>query len=223
MMINIRIASLPRGKASRSLVNCWLGILLLVTSSMAAAASDKILIVGDSLSAAYGIPVEKGWVAGLTDRIEGTRFMVEVVNASVSGDTTTNGLTKLPGLLDEYQPAIVVIELGGNDGLRGLSIKKMKQNLQQMSELASDADAEVVIVGMQIPSNYGAAYTRLFSNAFGDIATDTDAHLVPFLLAGLESGLEWFQSDGVHPNEKAQPVMLDNVWEILHPILQEKF
>ena len=222
MMLNYKIASLPRGKATHT-VTRWLAVFLFFTSTLSAASSPKLLIVGDSLSAAYGIPVEKGWVAQLAHRMEGTRFVVEVVNASVSGDTTANGLTKLPDLLDEYQPAIVVIELGGNDGLRALSIKKMKQNLTEMATLARDSGAEVVIVGMQIPSNYGAAYTRLFKKAFGDVASETDAQLVPFLLEGLESGLEWFQSDGVHPNVQAQPIMLDNVWDVLHPILQDKF
>ncbi len=223
MMINHKIASLTHGKATRNLWIRWISLVLLFTGSLSFAASDKIVIVGDSLSAAYGIPVDKGWVAQLSDRIEGTRYSVEVVNASVSGDTTANGLTKLPGLLAEYQPVIVIIELGGNDGLRGLSIKKMKQNLTEMTTLATDAGAQVVIVGMQIPSNYGAAYTRLFTNTFTDVAEENDALLVPFLLNGLESGLEWFQSDGVHPNEKAQPIMLDNVWEILEPVLEAKY
>jgi acyl-CoA thioesterase-1 len=223
MMINIKIASLPRGRANQTLINWCLSLLLLMAGTVAQAANDKLLIVGDSLSAAYGIPVEQGWVAKLSERIDGTRYMVEVVNASVSGDTTANGLTKLPALLSEYQPAVVIIELGGNDGLRGLSIKKMKQNLTEMTELATTAGAQVILTGMQIPSNYGAAYTKMFTKTYTDVASQTDALLVPFLLQGLESGLEWFQSDGVHPNANAQPIMLDNVWEVLEPVLEAKY
>ena len=222
-MINIKIASLPRGRANQTLINWCLSLLLLMAGTVAQAANDKLLIVGDSLSAAYGIPVEQGWVAKLSERIDGTRYMVEVVNASVSGDTTANGLTKLPALLSEYQPAVVIIELGGNDGLRGLSIKKMKQNLTEMTELATTAGAQVILTGMQIPSNYGAAYTKMFTKTYTDVASQTDALLVPFLLQGLESGLEWFQSDGVHPNANAQPIMLDNVWEVLEPVLEAKY
>ena len=223
MMINIKIASPPCGRVYQKPVLWSLSLLLLLAGTIAAAANDKVLIVGDSLSAAYGIPVEQGWVAQLSERIDGTRYMVEVVNASVSGDTTANGLTKLPALLSEYQPAVVIIELGGNDGLRGLSIKKMKQNLTEMTEMATAAGAQVLLTGMRIPSNYGAAYTKLFTKTYTDVASQTDAQLVPFLLQGLESGLEWFQSDGVHPNANAQPIMLDNVWEVLEPVLEAKY
>ncbi len=204
----------------------WLKALSLVALLLPLslhASDERLLIVGDSLSAAYGIPVDKGWVAELEQRLAGTRFTLEVINASVSGDTTANGLTKLPALVEEYSPAIVIIELGGNDGLRGLSIKKMSANLTEMAQIAGSAGAEVIIVGMQIPSNYGAAYTRMFADTFKRVAEANDASLVPFLLSGLESGLEWFQSDGVHPNETAQPVMMENVWAVLEPLLEEKF
>jgi len=202
----------------------WLSLLCFLWLPLSVRADDdKLLVVGDSLSAAYGMAEEAGWVSLLKEQLDSTRFMIEVVNASVSGDTTANGRTKLQALVDEYSPSVVVIELGGNDGLRGLSIKKMNQNLTEMTQIAQTAGAEVIIAGMQIPSNYGAAYTRMFRNTFVKVAEANDAHLVPFLLSGLDSGLEWFQSDGVHPNEKAQPIMMGNVWAVLEPILEEKF
>ncbi|MEM7259629.1 MAG: arylesterase, partial [Pseudomonadota bacterium] len=222
MMINYQIPRLPGSSFLQNTVFVLLTLIVLLPLS-ARAASDKLLIVGDSLSAAYGIPVEKGWVAELENKLDGTRFLIDVVNASVSGDTTANGLTKMPALVDEHQPAFVIIELGGNDGLRGQSIKKMSQNLTEMTQIATGAGAQVIIVGMQIPSNYGAAYTRMFRDAFGKVADTNDAHLVPFLLRGLESGLEWFQSDGVHPNVEAQPIMMNNIWEVLEPLLEENY
>ncbi len=195
-------------------------VFLLVFSGVCQAQDDKILVVGDSLSAAYGIAIEDGWVAQLEHKIDGTRHSHKVINASVSGDTSANGLSKLPALLEEYNPNFVILELGGNDGLRGLSVKKLKQNLIDMTELAQDNGATVIILGMQIPSNYGATYRRLFSKTFIDTAAQTDAMLVPFLLEGLGTGLDWFQSDGIHPNAKAQEIMLDNVWQVLAPALE---
>ncbi len=193
--------------------------LLQLSQSTAIAAERKLLVIGDSLSAAYGMAVEDGWVAKLAHRLDGTRHQYVVINASVSGDTTANGLSKMPSLLDEYQPAIVLIELGGNDGLRGLSLKKMKQNLIDMSQMARDSGAAVLILGMKIPSNYGAAYTRLFSKTFVTAAQDSNAGLIPFFLEGLERSMDWFQEDGIHPNEKAQSIMLDNVWTPLTTLM----
>lgn len=224
MKINQKIPSLPRTKTTGIRPYLWLvSMLLLLIAANARADTDKIVIVGDSLSAAYGIAIEKGWVAGLQQRINGTRYNVDVVNASVSGDTTANGLSRLPALLATHKPAFVLIELGGNDGLRGLSIKKMAQNLTDMATLASDSGAQVIIVGMQIPSNYGKGYTTLFRNTFAKVAEQTESALVPFLLRGLESGLQWFQSDGVHPNEDAQSIMLDNVWQVLEPLFEARY
>lgn len=230
MKINLEIPSLISGiftlnRQSNSLWRTFLCINLFVLLSgglvqaQPRTDSHKILILGDSLSAAYGMAVKDGWVALLQHKIDGTRYTVDVINASVSGDTSANGLTRLPALLEEYSPAVVILELGGNDGLRGLSVKKLKQNLVQMTESAQALDAKVIILGMQIPSNYGAAYTRLFSRSFVDAAEMTDALLVPFFLEGLETGLEWFQSDGIHPNENAQEIMLNNVWDTLAPVM----
>jgi acyl-CoA thioesterase-1 len=222
MMINQKIPRLKLNPLVRHGLAASLALLMLLMPVFARA-NDTLLIVGDSLSAAYGISVEDGWVAALEHELEGTRFTIDIVNASVSGDTTANGLSKMQALLDEYKPAFVIIELGGNDGLRGLSIKKMSENLTRMTQMATKAGAEVIIVGMQIPSNYGGAYTRMFRDAFAQVAETENAHLVPFLLEGLESGLEWFQSDGVHPNAKAQPIMMSNVWQVLEPLLQAKY
>ncbi len=201
-------------------VVCFLLCLFGPTAASAQSDARHVLIIGDSLSAAYGIPVADGWAAKLQHKLDGTRHELEVINASVSGDTSANGLTKLPALLEEYDPAYVILELGGNDGLRGLSVKKLKQNLKEMTQLAQQKDATVIILGMMIPSNYGAAYTRLFTRTFVDVAEETDALIVPFFLKGLETGLEWFQSDGIHPNAKAQEIMFENVWEVFEPSLE---
>ncbi len=196
-------------------------VWILAVTGVARAESQALLVVGDSLSSAYGIATEEGWVARLDHQLQGTRHEIEVVNASVSGDTSANGLGRLPALLDDHSPGIVIIELGGNDGLRGLSIKKLNENLTLMTEMAIDSGAQVILLGMQIPSNYGAAYTRLFSDTYEKVAKETNAGLVPFFLEGLQSSAEWFQSDGIHPNEAAQEVMLDNVWDVLEPLLEK--
>lgn len=198
----------------------WLSVLTGVARADAGSVPARsVLIIGDSLSSAYGLAIKDGWVARLDYRLEGTRHNFDIINASVSGDTTANGLSRLPALLDQHSPDVVIIELGGNDGLRGLSIKKLTENLTLMTDMAMDAKADVIILGMKIPSNYGAAYTRLFSSSFEKVATDTDARLVPFFLEGLQSSTDWFQADGIHPNKAAQDVMLDNVWTVLEPLL----
>ncbi len=183
--------------------------------------SRTIVVVGDSISAAYGIATEDGWVALLQKKIEDESFNMTVVNASVSGDTTANGLSRLPNLLTEYQPALVVIELGGNDGLRGLSVKKLKSNLNQMAAMARDSGAEVIIVSVQLPGNYGKAYNNLFAKAFASAAEDTNSTLVPSLFEGLDASKKWFQADGIHPGVLAQPVMLENVWQVATPLLEK--
>ena len=181
---------------------------------------DHILVVGDSISSAYGMSAEDGWVSHLQTRAK-KEFNVKVVNASVTGDTTGNGLGRLPKLLREYQPALLIIELGGNDGLRGLSIKKLRQNLHDMAAAAKDTGADVIIVGVQLPGNYGKAYNKLFSNSFSQAAADSGASLVPSLFEGMNAAPKWFQSDGIHPSVLAQPVMFENVWRVAHPLLEK--
>lgn len=172
-----------------------------------------ILIVGDSLSSEYGIKRQTGWVQLLRNRLaEKYPNPPEVINASISGDTTSGGLTRLPALLKEHQPSLVVIELGGNDALRGLALDMTRRNLTQMIEMSQKAGAATIITGIQIPANYGPAYTEAFKNLYPEIAKATGTTLVPFLLAGLETDRNLFIEDGIHPSEQAQPILLENVW-----------
>ena len=178
-----------------------------------------LLVVGDSLSAGYGLETGKGWVDLLRQRLDADRPRWNVINASVSGDTTAGGLARLPALLARDKPAVVIIELGGNDALRGLSLQQTKNNLTKMVTLCKKAGAAVLLIGMQIPPNYGAAYTERFAALFPAVALSTHAALVPFLLSGVVSHPDWFQSDNIHPTAQAQPTMLDTVWPHLKPLL----
>lgn len=186
-------------------------------------ATDKetIVVLGDSISAAYGLAIDEGWVALLQEQLADEDDNINVVNASVTGDTSGNGLGRLPALLKEYNPRMLIIELGGNDGLRGLSIKKLKSNLTEMAEMANTIGAVPVIVAVQLPGNYGKAYNKLFAEAFSNAATTTDALLVTSLFDGMSASSEWFQSDGIHPSAKAQPVMLKNIWNVIEPAVEE--
>lgn len=182
-----------------------------------------LLVVGDSLSAEYGIPRGSGWVALLQQRIAAQRLPWEVVNASVSGDTTSGGRTRLPALLRQHSPALVIIELGGNDALRGLPLGMTEDNLSAMTRAAQAAGARVLITGMQVPPNYGRRYAEDFAALFGKVAKNEGAALVPFLLAGFADAPDaerWFQPDRIHPVAEAQPKMLDNVWPALRPLLR---
>lgn len=184
--------------------------------------SNTMVIVGDSLSSEYGIRRNTGWVQLLRDKMaDSIANPPTVINASISGDTTSSGLTRLPALLKEYQPAIVLIELGGNDALRGLSLDMTRDNLTEMITLSQAAGAKVILAGMQIPPNYGPAYTKQFRDLFPEVAQQTNAQLVPFLLAGLELDRSLFIEDGIHPAEHAQPILLENVWAVLESALAE--
>ncbi len=195
--------------------------LVLCTVSIAAS-RPVILVLGDSLSAEYGLPRDTGWVKLLADRLAsaaGGGGKYSVVNASISGETTSGGRNRLPALLKQHAPAIVVIELGGNDGLRGLPLAALRDNLQAMISASRAAGARVLLIGMDIPPNYGAEYADRFARTFGDVARAQKVALVPFLLKGFADQLDYFQADRIHPNERAQPRMLDNVWPALHPFL----
>lgn len=181
--------------------------------------ADTILIVGDSLSAAYGMPVEKGWVRLLQRRLADNQYPHTIVNASVSGDTTANALNRLPQAMTRHQPAIVVLELGGNDGLRGLSLAEMKRNLAAMIELARQQDAEVLLIGVQLPPNYGPRYTEAFQAVYHDLAQEYDLSLVPSLVDGVGTRSELMQADGIHPTSEAQPLIVARVWEQLRPLI----
>lgn len=199
------------------------GALASWTSGVTAAAEPPVvLVVGDSLSAEYGITAGSGWVALLQARLAQQKKPHRVVNASISGDTTAGGRSRLPAALRTHKPSIVIIELGGNDALRGLPLSGTRDNLLAMARAAQAAGAKVVIVGMQVPPNYGASYGREFEGLFGDVARQVKAGLVPFLLKGVADradALEWFQPDRIHPLAKAHPTMLDNVWPALRPLL----
>jgi acyl-CoA thioesterase-1 len=188
----------------------------------AAGPAQTILVLGDSMSAEYGLARGTGWVALLGQRLAQHKINATVVNASVSGDTTAGGRARLPALLKQHRPAVVVIELGGNDALRGLALQSTEDNLKRMTQAAQDAGARVLLVGMQVPPNYGASYTQRFAAMFEAVARERKAALVPFLLAGVADGPDaatMFQADRIHPLAKAHPRMLDNVWPALRKLL----
>jgi acyl-CoA thioesterase-1 len=178
-----------------------------------------ILVVGDSLSAGYGMPLEQAWPRLLQKRLDDNGHQYRVVNSSITGETTQGGLSRLPGLLARHTPAIVVIELGGNDGLRGLGVPVTRQNLTGMIEQSLQADARVILTGIRLPPNYGPAYTDAFDAMYLELAESFDIALVPFLMEGVALNAELMQADGIHPNGKAQPVLLDNIWDLLEPEL----
>lgn len=185
-------------------------------------AQGPVLVVGDSLSAEYGIRRGSGWVALLQERLNAQKVPVQVVNAGISGDTTSGGRSRLPTLLTQHQPALVVIELGSNDALRGLSLAMTRDNLRAMVALSQQAGAEVLLVGMEMPPNYGARYTQEFRAMFEEVAKSQKVALVPFLLKGVADApdaMSLFQSDRIHPNEKAQSILLDNVWPAVRQLL----
>jgi acyl-CoA thioesterase-1 len=205
----------------------WLRLALLVAMLAIAAAAGgaraaTILVLGDSLSAEYGLPRDTGWVRLLADRLakEGAKY--SVANASISGETTSGGRSRLPQLLRQHGPGIVVIQLGGNDGLRGLSLTAMRDNLKAMVEACRGAGARVLLVGMRIPPNYGRDYADRFAAVYAQLARDEKVPLVPFLLDGFAEDLDYFQADRIHPAERAQPRMLETVWPQLAPLLAPK-
>ncbi len=183
-------------------------------------AAPVILVVGDSLSAEYGLARGTGWVRLLEDRLKAQKFDYSVVNASISGETTSGGKTRLPALLREHKPAVVIVELGANDALRGLSLAATQTNLRAMLNASRQAGARTVLIGMRIPPNYGQDYTEQFFTGFGSIAKEYKARHVPFLLQKVMARPDWFQQDRIHPTAAAQPAMLDTVWPELQPLLK---
>tara|TARA_B110000914_G_scaffold213179_1_gene214859 strand:+ start:1129 stop:1764 length:636 start_codon:yes stop_codon:yes gene_type:complete len=189
-------------------------------SSWAADEDITLLVYGDSLSASYGIEQEQGWVNLLKSKLRSEKLPVDVVNGSVSGETTTGGLARLPAMLDSYQPELLILELGGNDGLRGLPLGLMRENLASMIDLAKASGAEVILTGIQIPPNYGPRYTAPFFEIYSALAKQKLLPLVPFLIDGIPQQPELMQNDGIHPRAEAQSMILDNVWLILKPQLE---
>ncbi len=202
----------------------WLRGWLLACCLWAAAlpahsASKTVLLLGDSLSAEYGLPRGSGWASLLAQQLRDEKIDATLVNASISGETTSGGKARLPALLAQHKPDILILELGGNDGLRGLSLAATRDNLQQMIAMAGSAGARTLLVGMQVPPNYGPDYSKRFAAMYEGLAK-AGVKLVPFLLAGLEDTERWFQPDRIHPNREAQPLMLRNVWPVLKPMLK---
>lgn len=177
--------------------------------------------MGDSLSAAHGLEVSQGWVALLQARLKARGYDYTVVNASISGETSAGGLTRLPHTLRQLKPAIVILELGANDGLRGLPVKLMQKNLGRMIVLSRQAGAKVLLVGILMPPNYGMAYTREFAQVYPALARQYRVPLVPFLLAGVAQDRSLMQADGLHPKAEGEPRVLRNVWTRLQPLLEK--
>ena len=196
-----------------------LGWLLLSLTGQAQANEQKILVLGDSISAAYGMSLEQGWVAQLAGVVRAQTPPYSVVNASISGETSDGGLRRLPALLAEHQPRIVIIELGANDGLRGYPLPGLQSNLTQLVTMAQQAGARVILLPMEIPPNYGPRYTTGFRAVFRDVAAATDSALAPFLLDGIATDPALIQEDGLHPTIAAQPKILDNVLPTITHVL----
>ncbi|RZA13987.1 MAG: arylesterase [Proteobacteria bacterium] len=197
------------------LMSAGLGLMLAAQSAVA----GTVLIVGDSISAAFGLDTRAGWVALLEKRLAQQGFDDKVVNASITGDTSANGLARLPAQLAAHKPDLVVLELGGNDGLRGMPVTQLQQNLASMIDLSRKAGAEVLLLGMQLPPNYGARYTKAFAQVYQTLADEKKVALVPFLLEGVGGVPTLMQADGVHPTAGAQGKLLENVWPTLKPLL----
>jgi acyl-CoA thioesterase-1 len=202
-------------------VKRFLVLLILVFAGFPANAdTPAILVFGDSISAGYGLArVEQGWVGMLRAKLKDEGYGYQVVNASVTGETTAGGLARLPRALALHHPRVVILELGGNDGLRALPIDQMRSNLGRMVDLSVDSGAQVLLLGIRIPPNYGPEYTEKFFAVFADVARDKRLPLVPFLLNDIALSPNLMQADGVHPNELGQPKLLDNVWPRLRPLL----
>jgi acyl-CoA thioesterase-1 len=196
--------------------------MLVIAGFSARAETPAILIFGDSISAGYGLThVELGWVEMLRAKLKAEGYGYQVINASVSGETTAGGLARLPRALSVHHPQIVIIELGGNDGLRALPIDQMRANLAKMVDLSEGAGTRVLLLGMRIPPNYGPEFTEKFRSVFADVAHEKKVPLVPFLLADIALAPNLMQADGVHPNELGQPKLLANAWPSLKPILHK--
>lgn len=181
--------------------------------------SPRLLVLGDSISAGYGLEPQQGWVSLLQQRLAEQGAGLEVINASISGDTTNGGLSRLPRLLQQYKPEILLIELGANDGLRGAPLRLIEANLKRLIEQGQQAGAQVLLLGMRIPPNYGARYSEGFYQVFNEAASATDSAYLPFLLEGVGGVPGMMQADGLHPNQRAQKRLLENSWAALQPLL----
>jgi len=210
---------MPLLRRCRTFVAAALIALACVVPARGDPVAPVLVVVGDSISAAYGLPPGAGWVDLLSARLAAEHYRYQVVNASITGDTTAGGRTRLPALLARHHPAIVIIELGGNDGLRGGSIESTRDNLATMAADVKRSGAKALLVGMRLPPNYGTKYVRDFDGLFAEVAKAQRIPLVPFFFDGFGERNEMFQPDRVHPTVAAQPMLLDNVWPVLRPLL----
>ena len=185
-------------------------------------AGDTIVVVGDSLSSGYGIGADQSWVAMLAEAVRSEGYGDRVVNASIAGDTSSGGLARLPRLLEQHDPELVIIELGGNDGLRGQPVATLRNNLAKMIELSKQSGADVVLAGMRIPPNYGQTYTNQLAAVYPTLAAEHDATLIEFLLEGVALHADLMQPDGIHPNAAGQKIVFANVWRVLEPLLKAR-
>ncbi|HKU14582.1 MAG TPA: arylesterase [Steroidobacteraceae bacterium] len=208
-------------RLAKIVVLVWVGLAVAPSVQASPAQQPVILVVGDSLSAGYGVAVDSTWVALLQKRLAAQGYGYRVVNASVSGDTTGAARTRLPRALELHHPAIVILELGGNDGLRGLPLRQVRENFQFLIERSRAAGAQVVLIGMRMPPNYGAAYAEGFHALYGELARGYGTPLVGFFLDGVALDENLMQADGIHPTADAQPRLLDNLWPALQQVLKK--
>lgn len=208
-------------KFKNSVVSLCL-ISFVAWSLPAFAANPKILIYGDSLSAAYGIPQQQGWASLLKEKLSQENLRFDIINASISGETTSGGLTRLARTLEQTKPQTIIIELGANDGLRGLPVKNMHDNLDAMIQLSKKSGAKVLLVGMRIPPNYGPKYTEEFSQTYTKLAKRHKISVVPFMLDNVAAKPDLIQQDGLHPNALGQPIILNNIWSELQGLLKKR-
>ncbi|PQV50818.1 (3S)-malyl-CoA thioesterase [Paraburkholderia sp. BL21I4N1] len=221
------LAIAPRAVAPTSAFGLGLVAATLFALPFAARAANApeparpvIVVLGDSISAEYGLPRDTGWVALMRQRLTAERIDYSVANASISGDTTSGGRARLPALLERLKPSIVIVELGANDALRGVPLSTTDDNLRTIVEQAQQSHAKVVLVGMYVPPNYGPDYTQKFHAMYGQLSQQLHVPLVPFLLAGIADKPDMFQADQMHPTQQAQPVLLNNVWPVVKPLLR---
>jgi len=195
---------------------------MLAASASAYSAPKTVLVLGDSLSAEYGLTRGAGWVALLEQKLKAEKIDARIVNASISGETTSGGRARLPALLNQHKPQIVVIELGANDGLRGLPVAAAEANLREMATMSQKQDAKVMLIGMRMPPNYGRAYTERFFGMYRNLAKEVKAPLVPFMLEGVADKPSLFQADRLHPNAQAHPIILNNIWPTFKALIQSR-
>ena len=196
-------------------------LLVLIASPAGSAEAPTVLVFGDSLSAGFGIDIDQSWTTLLQSRLQGQGYEHRVVNASITGETTEGGASRIHGTIERFDPAIVILELGGNDGLRGFPPERMRGNLRTIIETSKAGGAAVVLLGIRIPTNYGSRYTQAFENVYRELATELEVPWIEFFMDGVAMNEDLMQDDGIHPNARAQPILLDNAWPIIREALEQ--